>query len=364
VIDELVAEATPITDDEVRALALEDLEGELCAAIMRAPRAPSHPIATRRRRRPPPSRRIRVAGAIAVAACAALVLAGISLPGADRGAQPAFAAEAVRVANAVPRLLIAGSGWTVQRADQFSVGVGEMTFADGDRHFDLSWNAERDGARADRYANDPSLRPSATTEVAGHHASVYRYAGTADDFAAVWRQDGYVLEFRGAPDAARARTLPEFERLLHALRPASVRDWLSAMPASVVLPVDQDEAVRRMLADIPVPAGFDAGKLASNGAVRDRYQLGARVAGAAACAWVGRWAQARGSGDEAGAARAVAAMRTSRDWAILREMEPLGRFSQEVWTYADAIAGSGTVVGGKVLTVEESYADALGCSSG
>ena len=33
-----------------------------------------------------------------------------------------------------------------------------------------------------------------------------------------------------------------------------------------------------------------------------------------------------------------------------------------LWQYADAVAGDGTVMGGKTLTVEQSYKDALGCS--
>jgi hypothetical protein len=38
-----------------------------------------------------------------------------------------------------------------------------------------------------------------------------------------------------------------------------------------------------------------------------------------------------------------------------------GDFSLVVFEYADAIAGDGTVVGGRVLTVEESYRQAFGC---
>lgn len=355
--DELVAHAIPISDDDVLALAqLDALERDLCTAIMREPRRPARRTPRLRK----PGRRL----ALALAACAVFAFAGGSLVGSDGGgAAPAFAAEAVRIANAVPRLLLAERGWTVQRADQFSVGIGEMTFTDGTSSLDLSWNATSGGGTDDvtKYASDPSLRAGGLTEVAGHRARIYRYVGSADDFVAVWRQDGYALRFRGGAAPAPARTLAEFQQLLRALKPASVQDWLSAMPASVVLPVDQDEVVRKMLADVPLPTGFDASRLAGGGAVRDRYQLGARVAGAAACAWIGQWAKARQEGDSAAAAKAVAAMKTSRDWAILREMTSQGDYSRVVWEYADAIAGPGTVVGGKVLTVQESYTDALGC---
>lgn len=54
-------------------------------------------------------------------------------------------------------------------------------------------------------------------------------------------------------------------------------------------------------------------------------------------------------------------MGASREWGILIEMSTEGEYPEVVWEYADAIAGDGTIVGGRVLTVEESYQAALGC---
>ncbi|MEA2223678.1 MAG: hypothetical protein QOH83_2054, partial [Solirubrobacteraceae bacterium] len=167
-IDELVAQTAPIRDDDLDALALDPLEAELWAAIVREPRA-----AAPRRRRLRPSGRVRVAAALAVAVCAALVLAGTSFLGADQGAQRAWAAEAVRVANAVPRLLLGGA--EVQRADEFSVDFGEMTFADGERRFDLTWNDVRPGApHKSLRKDDADARVLARTRVLGHSALIYR----------------------------------------------------------------------------------------------------------------------------------------------------------------------------------------------
>ena len=47
--------------------------------------------------------------------------------------------------------------------------------------------------------------------------------------------------------------------------------------------------------------------------------------------------------------------------AVLNQMNADGDYPEVVWEYADAIAGDGTIMGGKRLTVEESYKDALGC---
>ncbi|HVF77684.1 MAG TPA: hypothetical protein VNA28_05260 [Solirubrobacteraceae bacterium] len=363
-IDELVAQAAPISDCELRALdGLECLADELSAAIMREPReAVPSPRGLRGRR---PRRPGRSVAALAIAVCAAIVLAATSFLGADQGAQRAWAAEAVRVANAVPRLLLGDS--EIQRADQFSVDFGEMTFVDGERRLDLKWNrvgigaALTEGRRSDRES-----RVVARTQVLGHSALIYRVGpGRADDYlAGVWRQGGYELELRSGWPGPQLRDSGELVALLRTLRAVGVDEWLSAMPANVVLPVDREKVVRAMLADIPVPAAFDAARLATGDSVRDRYQLGALVAGAAACAWIEQWVSARSSGDAAAEEQAEGAMGTSRNWKILREMHPEGAYPLIIWKYADAIAGSGTVMGGKILTVEESVGPALGCGEG
>ena len=52
-----------------------------------------------------------------------------------------------------------------------------------------------------------------------------------------------------------------------------------------------------MLAGVPHPEGFDIVALQSGDGIRDRYQLGAQVAGAVACAWIEQWVDARRAGD-------------------------------------------------------------------
>jgi hypothetical protein len=156
-------------------------------------------------------------------------------------------------------------------------------------------------------------------------------------------------------------TPAEHRRLLGSLKEVGVDEWLGAMPPSVVLPKDTRTVVDGMLADMALPDGFDASALRAGQAVRDRYQLGARVAGAVACAWIERWIDARNAGDAEAAAVAVSAMQGSRRWAILREMTAEGDYPKVLWEYADAMKGDGTVMGGRVLTVEESHRPALGC---
>jgi hypothetical protein len=307
---------------------------------------------TRRPRRWHRRRMLGLAAPAFVAAVAAFVI-GMTLSG--RNGEQAWAAALVRVAEAAPRLLVDEPGWQVTRADQLSVDYGEMTLADGDRELELKWLS------ASQYAHAVETRVEemddlATAPAADAEARLFRYPGK-NEYVAVWRRGDYTVEARGlAPDA------DAFRALLGSLHEVDVDTWLSAMPASVVKPASQAEVVDEMLAGIPLPPGFDATAIPTTDAVRERYQLGAQVAGAVACAWIDRWVAARGAGDETGAREAVDAMATARTWPVLLEMDEDGAYSEVLWKYAAAMATNGPVPAGKPgVTVEQSYQAALGC---
>jgi len=300
-----------------------------------------------------PRRALRRPRLLAAAAVAAALAAVLPVVLAGRGGGTAWAAEALRVAQAAPRLLVGAPDWSVVRADEFSVDYGEMTFASGGRQLDLHWQR---GGFVDTLSDRAAGADLATTAPAdGRQARVYRYRGT-DDFTALWREDGYTLEARGL-----AADVESFTALIGTLHQVGVDEWLSAMPASVVKPASRADAVRGMLDGVPLPPRFDAAALETGGALRDRYQLGAQVVGAVACAWIGRWVDGRRSGDDAAVRQAVGAMATSHDWKILREMQAQGDYPEVLWEYADAMAQNAPVPGGKPLTIEESYRQALGC---
>ena len=297
-------------------------------------------------------RLFRIAVPAVAAAAAAAVVAGITLPGGN--GDQAWAAALVRVAEAAPRLLVDEPGWEVTRADQFSVELGEMTLANGERELELKWlpAGQYEHAVDKRAAEMDDL---ATAPVDGARARVFRYPGTSD-YVAVWVAGEYMVEARGlAPDAEA------FRSTLAALDEVDIDTWLSAMPASVVEPAVQAQTVDEMLAGIPLPPGFDRTKIATSSAVRDRYQLGAQVAGAVACAWIDRWVAAERAGNQAGARAAVDAMATSTSWPVLQEMDDEGDYPEVVREYAAAMAADGLAPAGGALTVEESYEAALGC---
>jgi hypothetical protein len=276
-----------------------------------------------------------------------------------RSGGTAWAAPLVRVAEAAPRLLVDAPSWSVSRADEFGVGHGEMTFSNGERLLDLHWQRGADfGAKlADPRSDSASL---GTITVQGSEAHLFRYAGSAD-FVARWSHGSYGLQVRGiAPDLA---TFTAVVRTLHAV---GVDTWLAPMPESVVKPEGRSKVVLQILEGVPLPPGYDVAPLlrGREGAVLDRYQLGAQVAGAITCAWLDRWVAARHAGDARGLRHAVDALATSHRWRALHVMEAEGAFPRVLWQYADAVAANAPVEAGKQLTVEESYHDALGCPAG
>jgi hypothetical protein len=171
----------------------------------------------------------------------------------------------------------------------------------------------------------------------------------------MWFADGVVYELDG--DAGGEE--PFFDAL-DDLRVVDNDVWEAAQPDSSVTSRERAAEVDRMLADVPQPAGFDAGYLKDGKGVSDRYQLGAKVAGAVACAWIDQWSSARRAGDQAAVDEAVAAMATSRDWKVLNDMNDEGDYSEVLWEYAEAMAGDGTIREGRA-TVEETAPNALGC---
>lgn len=328
-LDTLLTNLAPVRDADLADLDLGAGESQLFEEIVAGSRFDSrHPALGPSGRRFFTQRRIAVGAGAVLAALAAVLVIGLGSSGPPN--RPEFAAAAVRVAQANPRLLVTLPGWHVTRADEFEVDSGEMEFGDGQHNLGVTWYPARyyDGYYRDRTPVDP--HPS-YFELLGQRTRTVAYG--PHEFATMLPPQGEVfIEIRGVLPA------DEYRQVVESLQPVSVDEWLAAMPASVVRPTDRAAVVDAMLADVPIPPGFDTSYLEREGSVLDRYELGARVTGAVACEWLKRWAVATEAGDQQTAQRSVDALATSRDWAILRELKTEGGWSQAIWEYADAIA--------------------------
>ena len=374
-LDALMAASAPIRDADVARLPLSGSD-ELCEAIVSTPVISSietsdpggSPGPARRRR---PRARLAVAGAAVAAGVSAVALANPF--GSDRDSA-AWAAEAVQVAEAVPRLLITADGWEVDRADEFSVDSGDMTFRGPDgAEIVLGWTAEAPGQSYDDFVagvdQDPFERLD-DVEIGGQPAALFEASvdpgtveeGDADEHTvvALWRDHGYVMRLESHLGTDRVLDV------VASIEAVGVDDWLSALPERVVTAGDRPGVVQRMLADVPVPDGFDASALeTAEVSARDTYHLGAEVTGRVACAWVAQWSDGRAAGDAAAVEEAVAAMGTARDWDILRQMDAEGDWPEMVWGVADAMAAGDTMDAGRPdMALADAAANGLGCETG
>jgi hypothetical protein len=314
------------------------------------PLAPGDIARIRARALAPRRRRLSAVGLLAPVAAAAGVALVIVLGGGQDREVPAPAGQALHADGGEAPHLLLGGGWKVTRVDEWEPGSGEMTFLRDGSTLLLNWLPTRHAGPAVGPAKEPGARPELEFGTSdGDRAAVW-HSEESGDRVAVWRDGETTFLARGP-----ALSAAELAGLVQSLRDVGLEEWLRAVPQRAVTPPEHADTVDAMLAGLPLPPGLDVAALRSSAATRDRYQLGAQVAGAVVCGWLAVWVE----GDAPAAERAVRALASSRDWPVLREMDAEGDYPEVVWQYADAVAGNGTVEAGKTLTVEESYRSAL-----
>jgi hypothetical protein len=330
-----------------------------------------------------------VAAIVLVAGIAALIVGGSSVAPT---ASPAFAKTAIRVAEANPRYLVGAPGWKVKDANEFGVNQGEMDFTNGPDTLNIAWSPERlysepdlhelrQGARGPEgtIGNPMTPGPGEDDErfewitALGHRAFFDYDAGGRYYRLTFPPEDGTFISVNGYSEHDSI-TRQQFLDVVDSIYSADVDTWLAALPPEIVRPVEDKAAVEEMLKGIPIPDSVDVGHLQSIALALSRYQLGAKVTGAVACGWLDQWAAAVKDGDQASAQQAIDAMSTSHDWAILREMEDQGGWSQVVWEYSRemqndnraqllGVAGTESTPDGRVYELRPAYATGLGCDS-
>jgi hypothetical protein len=321
----------PVSADELR----EAIgEAELAAAMRRAigaGEAPARPIpagdrvAIERGAGGAPRRggifsRHRVAslgfGLVCVAMIAVLVvLGGGSVDTVKEGGRPTYAAAAVKVAEANPRLLVTAPGWSIIHAN-ITADDGGLTYKDAGHPYPGPYAVVMNWAPAGLYGEAlRELRRHATaatrSTVLGRQVTTFREHGGA-----------YETVFPPEGDVYVTLSLPGFdhEALLRSVRTVSVDRWLAAMPPEVVQPAAESGVIAQMLHGVPLPPGFDPSSLEAQGGLSNRFDLGKAVAGAVACGWIESWAAATRSGDDAVARQAVEGMAGARRWPVLLQM--------------------------------------------
>jgi hypothetical protein len=317
---------------------------------------------------------------VGLLAAAAIVVAAIVLLAGGGGAgspTPAYGARLVRFAESTPLLLLEAPGWHVNDVDQIQGGSGEMKFGmRGDvpadeRRVDLHWLPTASLGETLRELLHPPIDRTpgrrlaialpaldATAHVDTRAESALRYGRPGDhEMWAIWTEGSRLLLL-----TSRVPSLAAFRERLEGLRRVDAATWLDAMPAEVVKSAEYGATAQAMLRGIPLPPGFDPNSIPDLELTTDRYQVGAKVGGAVACAWFARWGEARAAGDAAGAREAEKVLLESeKRWPIFREMATEGGYPATIIEYAEHMR-SGSWFGKPLLQAVDAE-DGLSCDA-
>ncbi|MFG3712437.1 hypothetical protein ACIBTZ_21100 [Micromonospora sp. NPDC049460] len=351
----MVRDADPYRPDVIRHL--DGAAQNLLEEIMSVPTL--GPVAEPPGKRPR-ARRGMMSGLVG-ASVAATLLAGVLAVSIMNGDQPegrpatppiaseatgpaAYSAMVLKAAEENPRLLIDQPGWKATTVYGFAEKAGTIAFSNGGQQLEMNWYpaAQYDGYHKDRLrVSEPE-----PVKVDGWPADLFRYS--ASDFAVMLRpRDGSFVELR----TGSAWTRSEFDRVVADVVRVDARTWLAALPAEIVTPERVQEQAAKVLADVPLPPGFDIAALNGLG-TNDPYQFGAKVTSRIGCGWIAEWLRAKEAGDDAALRRAADALRGSHKWKVLHQMNDEGDWPEVFWETADKVAAGSPPVG---------YKEALGC---
>ncbi|MEU8333234.1 hypothetical protein [Micromonospora sp. NPDC048839] len=342
-LDRRVRDADPYRPEVVARL--DGIAQDLLEEIMSTPVLESVTEPPARRPRP----RRRLLGGFATAGVAAAVLAvafGTAIVqtdrpgGQDRAPEPrsssvapgttAYSAMVLKAAEENPRLLIDEPGWKATSMDGFAKRDGSIVYSNGARSIRMSWYeaSEYDG----RYQDRLDVSKPESVQVDRWPGHLFRY--NEREFEVILQpRDGSMVEVR----TATAYTRADFDRVLASVIRVDAQTWLAALPAEIVTPQRVNERTAAVLADVPLPPGFDPATLNIEG-VNDPYHFGIQVLGPVGCAWITEWTRAKKSGDDAALRRAADALRGSHNWKALQQIDKGGAWAEGFWEIADTVA--------------------------
>lgn len=366
-------ELTKSLPNPVPPAAASSLEQSLEGVFDRMGRTIAESPRPARRGSSPRYRRSLVAGFTAVAFALALISSLLISERSDESS--AWAAEDIAMASETPQMLMP-STWKVTRLDSYYDGnrSGEMEFKNkiNGRVAGLFWVLPKFHAG---YVRDRSAyEHSATARTSGGHTAKIFYefsqpAGTPGGtaYVALWIENNRSMRFetgfRGRPTATQLR---QFKSLLKSVHPVTPEAWLSALPARYLLPSEIPQASERILADVPIPAGFNAAETLQNVESATERQLSLKLIGGVQCIWIGKWLSARRHGDRAEMTKIRTKLEGYRSWKHIPSwrIPEQGTRSYMGDMYIDSLKHGGAMdigIPGKTRDVSKDYKGGLGC---
>ncbi len=227
-----------------------------------------------------------------------------------------------------PYAVLETTGWDVSKVDGDPVD-GKIRYAKGDWTLRVNWRRKdyHDSYLASR------RRIGAATAVTLFRELAESWDYNQRDHAVIGPVgDKTFFEVRGE---GMDRTA--FIDLISQLRQVDADEFEASLPISVVRPQEVAAAVTAMLTGVEIPDGFDVSAVQVP-PYQEPYHVAAHVTGQVGCAWIDRYAAACSSADSLARRQAVDAMRRTRTWPVLRDIEHDGGWAEEFWRVADDMA--------------------------
>lgn len=332
--DRVLARANPIDDDAVAGLPLSDAESDLLEAIVSTP----GPILDA-----PPRRRLIVV--LAAAAVALVLTAGlILLPRLTNSAAPA-STPATPATPAPTTPSPTGDRVIFDRPDKMLDHVYQngLQTEESYRYMKMQRSLSVTGLPAAGYQTEydrlsSGRGPGEQVDVMGLPGTLFRTPSKRpemdprDESIILLRpNDRIYLTIRAGFASA-----DEYHQVIGSLRLVDQATWEAALPSQIVTPGEEAAALNRMMTGVTKPAGFDIRRVRT-GQASDRYSLASRLFEALSCRAIRQWKTAEESGDSAGAARAIAIIRSGRGWKF-DGADPDGDFAMGAEFYADEMS--------------------------
>jgi hypothetical protein len=328
-LDRLVRDADPYRPEIGHRL--DGAQQSLLEEIMSAPPVRSLPL-----RRP---LRRRFAATVAAAAAVAGLIGATALlrpapesplvqPGigasAGFGASPSAGTEEndeaagrrldLETVASYPRLLIDEKGWKLDVIYGHEGLDGSASWSKDGGTLEFSWSDEKfyQGMYEDRLGVG---KPRSTT-VAGQQGDFFG-RDKWDHEVLLKPKDGAFVDIR-----AGGMTATRFQQVLDRVVRVGPEDFLAALPQAVVTPGEVRREAAVILADVPMPPGFDLSALRPEG-INSPDLFRGRILRKVGCQWLLEWKRADQAGDAPAAETATAALRGATGWKFVKA-EPGG----------------------------------------
>lgn len=227
-----------------------------------------------------------------------------------------------------PYIILDAVGWKVTKVDGNPTN-GKIRYRKDDWELRVNW---RPSQWFNSYLTSRRAVSSATpVTLLGETAEMWTYHRRDHTVISPVHGETF-LEIRG-----EGMERATFLELLDQLRQVQPAEFDARLPVAIVRPHQIAATVAEVLSGIDTPERFDASAIEAP-PYQEPYHFAAYVTGKVGCAWIDHYSAARARGDSASKERAVAAMRGSRRWPVLHEMQRSGDFPDEFWWVASDMA--------------------------